>query len=710
MKTLLIAGCSVWALASFAGPGEYGKIFDRLLYGTQYYRAPTPVAEEWEKDLEALGDYNLETIQIRINWRNNERAEDVYTFDDVDRLMDLAEKYNKRVVIKFLLECAPQYVFERYGGTRIGPKGEKIHGASHGAFYTGGWLPCFTNPKVAERMAKFVRVVAERYAGRKNLIFWNAWNEPRHKPVEECFCPECRKAFAAHMKARFGTIKALNDFYGVAEESFETLALPAMPHGYWDIFEFKLFKSSTCIYNNLKTVYDAVRTVDKVRPIISHIGFTSGFQNGLGDLSDDFTVSKSVDGWGTSLPMATKMANRGNRLEFGRLNQFLYSVSPNYFIYEIYPGLGMFRGEYDDEWDMDYKLYDGLAHGSKGFFFWQYRSERVGMENDCAGLARMDGSPRPVLNSVRDFGAVTKEFNEEILDYYPDNAEVAILFDYRSQLMSEVEDACGKLYEFADRADALRYYSESHKRFYHQMRLNDLRVDYLGTAKINDIFKYRAVYVPQYSMIEPRVVEVLEKYVAGGGVLIADEGFGMRLENTWMNPYDIKCGKLMKARLVERRAANSTVDIDGFGEVKTYGYISYYQVEGAKTLARFSSGEFKGLPAVQEVSFGAGRVYLLGFPVGFSGGRADDAVTGLVSVVADQFGFKRTKYGRVKEDLEERRLRNGDTEMIFLINSSDAEKRMKISEKVLKTYGKGRVDDGKAVVPAKACLIMKVEK
>lgn len=49
---------------------------------------------------------NLDVVQIRINWRNNERKEGVYTFDDVDELMALTKKQGLKVIIKFLLERA----------------------------------------------------------------------------------------------------------------------------------------------------------------------------------------------------------------------------------------------------------------------------------------------------------------------------------------------------------------------------------------------------------------------------------------------------------------------------------------------------------------------------------------------------------------------------------------------------------------------------
>ena len=94
-------------------------LFEEIIHGTQYYRSPTPLEDEWEGDIQNLKDYNLDAMQIRINWRNNERREGEYDFSDVDKLMDLAEKNGRKVMMKFLLECAPQYVFDKYDGVRI---------------------------------------------------------------------------------------------------------------------------------------------------------------------------------------------------------------------------------------------------------------------------------------------------------------------------------------------------------------------------------------------------------------------------------------------------------------------------------------------------------------------------------------------------------------------------------------------------------------
>ena len=686
-----------------AAPDPAKPAFKSFLYGTQYYRAPTPLPTEWEGDMQALTANNIETLQLRLNWRQNEPREDEYVFDDVDRLMDLAEKYDKKVVIKFLLECAPQYIFDKYDGTRIGPKGEKIPPESNGAFYTGGWLPCFTNPKVVLRATKFVRKTVERYHMRKCLSFWNVWNEPRCRPVEECFCEECHKAYGTYLKGKFGTIGNLNAFYGVAEDSFEHIALPGSPSGYWDIFEFKMFKSGPCIYNNLKFVYDAIRLSDKNRPIVSHVGCTCGFQLQLGDLCDDFVVSKAVDGWGTSLPLSTCMGTRQERLEYNRLNDFMRCVDPNYFIYEIYPGLGMFYLTYDTRWDMDYKLYTALACGAKGLNFWQYRAERVGAEQDCAGLVRADGSPRPALGAVHDFGASIAPIKNVVNSYYPKKAEVAIVFDYKSQLMSEIEDARHLQTYGLVPDEALFYYSHAHRGYYWLLRGQNLNVDYLNVGDIGQLSDYKVACVPPLTMLDPTIVPALERFVSKGGVLIADEGFGLRKMNTWMNPYNIACGSLMKARLLERRRGERMIVFDETN-LSVSGYHSEYALEGAKTLFEFEDGT----PAAQMISYGKGRVCLLGFSLGYAV-RTEAAIATWAPVfnrLIQDVSLESEQYADLTGELDVRRLYGNEEQLLFLVNTSAGDRRIKIHEKVIRTLAQGRMEGSEAVVPAKSCMII----
>ena len=668
-------------------------IFDEIIHGTQYYRTPTPLPEEWEGDIANMADFQLDAMQIRINWRWNERRENEYDFSDVDRLMDLAEKYNRKVIIKFLLECAPQYIFDKYDGTRIGPRGEQLRGGAHGAFY-GGWRPCFTNPKVQERATLFVEKVAERYAGRKNLILWNAWNEIRNKPIEDCFCPHCRKAFGDYLKEKFGTIENLNAFYGAAEESFETINLPAMPHGYWDIYEFKKFKGSSEMHDWLAFVKKAIQKYDKEHPVMSHVGYCAAFQHQLGDICDDYYAAKAVDFFGTSIPCDCAMDTPEKRLDYLMLNSYIRSVDENFFVHEVYPGLGMFKNAwYDTPFDMRFKLYSSLASGARGLVYWQYRAERVGHENDCAGIMRMDGSPRPVAYEVADFGKHLHRDKQYFTKATAQKAEFGIVFDFDSMLLSEIEDSCGPDYCF-ELYNPKFYYRNAHTGMYRMAKRLNYCVDYVQSRDVEKFKEYKVLYVPYGAMICEETVKALADFAKSGGVLLLDEGFAMREQNTWMNPYELHCQDILSVRMRERR---ETAEFAKYKEkaIRLRPYKSEYEVADAETMMTFADGK----PALHKATCGKGIVYLSGFSIGYAYYEtADETYEEMFEDLVREANLSKQVFADFKNGIYESVLEGDDaTKITFLFNGSEDEKAFGITETVV-CFGGDFVFDGQKYI------------
>lgn len=468
-----------------------------------------------------------------------------------------------------------------------------------------------------ERAVKFVEKVAERYSSRKCIVFWNAWNEIRNTPAEECFCPHCRKGFGKYLENKFGTIEKLNEFYGTAEESFEHIEMPSMARGYWDIFEFKKFKAGTELYTWLQSVYGAIRKYDD-RPIMSHAGCSSIFQDTIEDNCEDMLVSKAVDFYGTSTCLSTIMDTPESRADFMMLNDFMRSVDENFVSYEIYPGLGMFR-EYDSRYDMKFKQYMSVACGAKGINYWQWRAERVGHENDCAGLAKMSGEPREVTKEVSAFAKTLKVDGDCFLHSKVKRSDVAILFDYDSGLMSAIEDHCVDN-SFKRNPEARGYYHGAVKGAYRLFLASGINVDFVQTTAIQEIFEYKFLYVPYLSILKREVAETLKRFVSGGGMILADEGFGMRQANTWMQPYDIDCKPLLNARMDERRICNGGETIN-FGEesAKIYPFKTTYDC-GGEQIMTFSDKA----SAVRKMTYGKGEFYLCGFSVGYSYLKTND--------------------------------------------------------------------------------------
>ena len=78
-------------------------------------------------------------IQFRPQWRWHERIRGEFVWDDLDSLFSLAEKHSLRVILKPILETAPDWVFSKLDGKRIGFHGTPLEPTSENASVIGRW-------------------------------------------------------------------------------------------------------------------------------------------------------------------------------------------------------------------------------------------------------------------------------------------------------------------------------------------------------------------------------------------------------------------------------------------------------------------------------------------------------------------------------------------------------------------------------------------
>jgi beta-galactosidase len=362
--------------------------------------------------------------------------------------------------------------------------------------------------------------------------------------------------------------------------------------------------------------------------------------------------------------------------------------------------------KYDTPYDMNFKLYSALSSGAKGLVYWQYRAERVGHESDCSGIMYMDGTPRPVAYEVKDFGAELNKSRENLVGSEAAPADVAIVFDFNSSLISEIDDSIGPDFTF-DWCNPKFYYRYAHAGMYRLLRDRNYRVDYVGVTRPECFKNYKVLYFPYYTMLDPEIVPYLESFLENGGKIIADEGFGMRTPNTWMQPYDIDCKPLMTARLRHRRVSRGeTVEYAGkVGMVRPY--VSNYEVQDAKEIATLSSG----VTAIREIKHGKGSFYLCSFSLGYCYMMDNgDIWADIVEDLIDGADVAKYPYADVKGEIYEKRLEKDGEEIIFIFNSSEEEKRIEIAENAVSVGGSGTLEGKTLVVPAKTTAYVIAKK
>ncbi|MFA6717285.1 MAG: alpha-amylase family protein, partial [Victivallaceae bacterium] len=513
---------------------DYSPTGNSFTYGAQYYRAPTPLPQEWEQDFSNLKKLGLNTVQIRVQWRKNERLEGEYDFSDIDRLFALAEQYDIKVIIKFLLENAPDYIYRKYDGYRRNTKGEIIPPTANGAFYIGGWLPCFDNPEVMKKSKDFVRKCVERYKNRSSLLLWNIWNEPRSRPIEQCGCRHSVKLYRVWLRERYSNIERLNDETGKGWESFDSIFPPVAEN--CDYLELYLWRqwASDAIADQVKNIYDEVKNADSEHKIICHVGICSIIQDACADASDDEKNAAAVDFYGTSLPTAHHFKDIIAESRPFMICDWIRSVSPYFWVNELYSDWGNWDYTVSTE-DFRFKTMATIACGAKGLMYWQYRAERLGNENNLSGLVNIDGSSKNVSVEAARIAEFIRRNEKFLLRATPPSSGIGILYSRPSDIINRIENTNGGNF-------AVRQFPYLYKKaiagIYAAFRELGIAPVMTDSGNLGETLpKLHLLYLPEAFIVSPEQFAALKEFAAGGGKIIAEEGFALRDgRNTWLYP------------------------------------------------------------------------------------------------------------------------------------------------------------------------------
>ncbi len=586
---------------------------EKLVYGAQYYRAPTPMPADWPDDLAQAADMNLQAIQLRVQWRWHERREGQYKFDDLDRLFELAEQNGLKVIVKFLLETAPEWIYHKYNGYRIDPFGQPIMPHANGAFYVGGWLPCFENPDVRAAASRFVQAVTERYRSRSSLLFWNLWNEPRCRPAGECACPHSNRRYQAWLREKYGTVENFNEFFGKAWDEFEHILPPTSTRDYADMFVWRQFMMEM-VADRLRWMSGLVRGLDRQHPVMTHVGCCSMIQDVLCDSSDDWLNAQSVDFYGSSMPTRD---NHGPQPYLGDMtNDWIRAISPYYWIHELYACRASWQPRPEPS-ELRFNVWTSVSRGARGICFWQYKNERFGNESDGFGLVKISGAMTDRAEEAKRIGARLKRRPDIFGRAAALPADLAIVYDRSSDLVSRLEHTTRQNfavnYSQPTLADPDYTYKSCLKGAYRAAWALDLPADFVSSHDLAAIRRYKAVYLPCPILLEKRLIPILRDYVEQGGTLISEASPGLREENTWVSAVVPGYGldALFGVREQYRVLPGSPDTLTGAGCAGAICLPNVVPESDLISAALLAAWQSNGQPAVTRNQVGRGRAILI---------------------------------------------------------------------------------------------------
>ncbi|ETY71846.1 beta-galactosidase [Bifidobacterium moukalabense] len=643
-------------------------IYDHFLFGGDWNPEQWP-EETWEHDIEMLEDAYINEVTINVfSWALLQPAEDRYDFTMLDNIVALLVKHDFNIVMAtgtaalpgWMVRLHPEVIRTEQSGTR------HVFGGRHNF--------CPTSPYFREVSRALAAHVAERYTGTPGLVNWHVCNE-YGGGGGLCYCDQCAAAFREWLKAKYGTVEALNQAWcaNFWSHTITDWADVVPPVNYGDGIS-----DAKCVVSGLQMDYrrfqsqaqlacyvnerDAIREYDAATPI------TTNLMGTFKDL-DYFEWAKEMDvvSWDNypgmdTLPSFTAMCHDLMRGIGGNKPFMLMEQTPNQ--QNWFPFCKVKRpGEVR-------KLsWQAVAHGADTVQFFQMKQSIGGCERFHGAVIAHDGTEDSrVFKETAALGDELARIGKRIMGSEI-HAKVAIMFDWQSYW--SLEGCVGPTTGFS-------YPNEVH-RFYRALWRRNVPVDMIeSTMPLNELKKYDLVIAPALITVLPGVAETLEAYVSDGGNFVTGYMAGIHDEHDLVVPggYPGKLRKLMGVWIeeIDALAPSETIEVHGdMVDAKGEIVASIIHREGARRLATYGGSEFyAGHSALTVNDFGSGKAYFVGTPLDETGMNA------FMAPIVSELGLGPID---TPEDVSlSVRYADDGTRYAFLINNGNADRRLCVGE------------------------------
>ncbi|MFE7976217.1 beta-galactosidase [Streptomyces shenzhenensis] len=551
----------------------------RILYGGDYNPEQWP-EETWHEDVRLMRDAGVTTVTLGVfSWSTLEPRPGAREFGWLDRVMDLLHGAGIDVVLATPTASPPPWM------GRLHPDTLPRDAAGRTEWWGGRQHFSHSSATYRHYAAAITEDLAARYAGHPALTMWHINNE---------YCTfdhgdEAAAAFRRWLRARYGTLDALNTAWGTAfwsqgYDSWDGILPPRHTHylkNPTQVLDFRRFTSDM-----LLECCTAER--DIVARHTPHIPVTTNFmplwigQDGWRWAEEEDVVS--VDLYpDPRAPLGAQHAALVQDLTRSQargpwmlMEQAAGPVNWRGVNHPKPPGLNRL-------WSLQ-----AVARGADAVCYFQWRQSRQGAEKFHSGMVGHAGPQGRTHQEVKRLGADLARIGGAVAGTHL-AAEVVILHDWHAWWASAQE---ARPSAEVDHAAVLHAW---HRALWESRLTTDF------AHPEHDLSGYRLVVVPQLYLLTDAAVENLLGYVRGGGTLVCGFLTGIADEDDRVRPggMDARLRELFGIRTLHEwwpLEAGETVACEGF-----HGTLWSEEIEagpGADETLAYRGGELDGLPAV----------------------------------------------------------------------------------------------------------------
>lgn len=625
-----------------------------VYYGGDYNPDQWP-EEIWREDIRLFGLANVNIVTLPVfGWAKLQPSEDTFSFQELDRILDLVEQNGIQVCMATSTAAQPAWASKKYP--------DILPVMSDGTKRTHGTRTNFCpNSPSYRRLAKGIAgAMAEHFGRRKSLAIWHISNEYGGR----CYCETCQAKFQEWVKRRYGTIETVNEvwnmhFWGHTVYNWDEIVPPSDRNGDNRCFQgialdYERFMSESYL-ECFQMEYETVKAITPDMPVTTNL-------MGTFKPLDYFDWAKHMDivSW-DSYPRANEPMNqiamRHDLMRGLKDGQpfILMEQTPSQQNWQQYNSLkkpGVMR-----LWS-----YQAMARGADAIMFFQLRRSRGACEKYHGALISHAGHENTrVFRECAELGAELKKIGGAITGARHE-AQAAIVFDWDNWWA--VEMSSGPSVDLKYVPHIQQYY----KPFYDR----NIPVDI--TSLDQDWSKYKLIAAPVLYMLKPGTADKIRAFVKNGGTFVTTYFSGWVDQNDLVSlgGYPAEIRDVMGLWVEEADALfpedKNAIVIGGnselMGEYSCGMLCDILHTETAEAIGTYKDNFYKGSPALTVNQFGKGKAYYIAT-------KPDDAlVDKLIGMACSQQGIEpvaKTNPG-VEAVL---RTKNGK-EYLFLLNHNQA--------------------------------------
>ncbi len=673
----------------------------------------------WKADLLKIKGLGFNTVRTWVEWNVGESREGEYHLENLDLLLRLANEVGLKVIVQVYVDSAPEWVGQKYPDGRYEAQdGEPIPSQAAPGF-------CFDDPGVRKAVLDFFQEVA-RHAEKSPAFFgYDLWSEPaalnwarigyKANPMF-CYCPSSIERFRRWLKAKYGTLDALNEAWHRTFTDWNEVDPPR--YGtiltYTDFMDWRVYYGYK-LAEDLKMRNDAVKAIDPNHVTSSHAPNPSPMGRTLADPydpSDDYLMKNSVDYFGTSFYPKLTSPNLNWTLERRVLAMDLtYDMTVHqsvkarhgFYVGELQSGYGVHGtiiGSPVTASDLETWTWGMISRGARAINYYAWYPMSAGYESGGYGMIHLDGT---LTDRARHAGKIAKSVEENadlLLQSRPERAQAAIVFSPLVPLLGG--------YDPSGSRNAIHQAVAGYHRMFFE---RNIPVDVLSSRELaqDDLRQYKLVIVPYPLMLTDEEANTLKSYVAGGGRMFVEARPGWVDERGHAEPKIPGFGwdQMLGVREKQIIPANEVEVKWGSAEFKSMKFDEQFEVENPSAHAIAFTAQ--GTPIAYENSYGKGKAIILGSFAGQENYQHPVAMNALGDILADWAGLSRPNF-HAPTLIELRQMYARGGRFVFFFNHTDKPAAVEFSRHLKEPASAIReIMTGQQIAPTGANLDLRAE-